>query len=217
MFKYTMLAAMAAVTTCAMAQDRWWYDNNRSWVDANGKTHWDIKKAILHEDQYLSGGDQYTFEAMLNRMDGNTEDALISGLFAAQRQAVLVRDQIIASRFPSDTDIVAQTTGNDTVILAEETEISMRPMRMVMVEHTNRDIDYDTAFDILCTDLNATQRNYLARWWDDTSSTRDNNWDACTNERQKDIIVRLLKIDARRADEPIYPSLYMHTKYDWVN
>jgi len=213
MFKKMMLVAMAAVTACALAQDGRWEEQNRTEVGASGKSQWDIKCAVLRQDQYLTGGDAYTFEAGLNRMDGNVENALISGLFAAHRQSVLLRDQIIASQFPSDTDILAATTGNDSSILAEETETSMRPMRMVMVEHKHRDIDYETAWNILSADLNETQKTLLAKWWDDTDSTRLAEFDSDRTVRMKDIICRLLELDAKRADDPIYPSLYIHHTY----
>lgn len=197
-----------------MAQDRWWNDDSRAAVDAAGKSRYAIKQSVLRQDQYLGGGDAYAFEAGLNRMDGNTEDALISGLFAAHRQSVLLRDQIIASRFPADSDVVAATTGNDSGILTEETETSMRPMRMVMVDHHSRDIDYNTAFDILTADLNQTQKTFLSKWWYESDSSRLGEFDSeATNERMKDIVCKLLELNAKRADDPIYPSLYTHHTY----
>jgi hypothetical protein len=202
MFKNMMLGAFVAIAACAGAQDKWWGDETRTGVDATGKTHSDILHSVCRQDQYLSGGDAYDFETMLYRLPSTIEDALVSGLFAAHRQSVLVRDEIIAARFNTDTDVLAMTTGGDQVILAQETENSMRPMRMVMREDPSRDINYDRAFDILTTDLNNTQETQLGRWWFNNA-----------NEHDKDIIVRLLKIDARRADDPIYPSLYMHFNF----
>jgi hypothetical protein len=198
MLKLTLLAAFAAVSVCAIAQDRYDEDSKIA-IDANGKSHYDIKREVCRQEEYLSGGDAYTFEAMLNRMQGNTEDALISGLFAAHRQAVLIKDQIIASRFP-DSSV------GDQAVLAQETDSSMRPMRMVMDEpRHHRDMNYGTAFDILTADLNSTQTTWLAQWWDDAT------------DREKDIVVRLLKLDASKADDPIYASVYTNVKYDWVN
>lgn len=202
MLKTTMLAAFAAISVCAMAQD-FDRDDSRSGIMASGKNHSDIVREVWKQTDNLPGGDVYLFANMMDRMPANTQDALISGLFAARRQAVVVRDQIIATRFADNSDVVALATNSDHAgIMAEENEDSIRPMRMVMQGHRPVDIDYDTALDILTVDLNPTQKALVGDWWNDDQ-----------NELQKDVIVKLLKIDARKADEPIYPSLYVHHVY----
>jgi len=203
MLKTMMLGAFVAVSVCALAQDGW-RDDDRSAIDSNGKSRYEIAREVCKMDQYLSGSGSYDFEMMLNRMRGNTEDALISGLFSAHRQAVLVRDQIVASKCPAadDTMIVIVPGADHTAVLAEETEGSMRPMRMVMQGSRPMDIDYDTAWEIVTANLNDTQTTQLARWWDNPE-----------NDHGKDLVCELLKIDARRADDPVYVSLYTHHMY----
>ena len=198
MFKTTMLAAFVAVSVSAMAQNSWRDDSKES-IDSTGKSQYDIKCEVLKQDQYLSAGDAMTFELMLDRMPGNAEKALCSGLFCAHRQAVLVRHQIIASMLPTDSGYASY----DQSVMAQETDNSMRPMRMVMQPDHTRDIDYESAFDILTADLGDTETTQLMHWWDGA------------NDRQRDIVVRLLKIDAKKADDPIYKSRYINN-LDWV-
>jgi hypothetical protein len=208
-----MLAAFAAVSMCAMAQN-YGQENSRSSIDATGKSHYDIKQEVLKQDQYLMPGDAYDFEVMLERMPVNAEHALINALFSARRQAVLIHDQTISAMFPVDAMIVSDAPGMDhSAIMAQETETSFRPMRMMMEHSKPRFMDYDTAFSILCTDLNSTERTELGKWWDGynitlTAWNMDN-----TNTHAKDIVCQLLKNDAKRADDVIYPSLYMHHVY----
>lgn len=213
MLKTTMLAAFAAISMCAMAQN-YGQENSRSSIDATGKSHYEIKREVLKQDQYLTAGDAYDFETMLERMPVNAEHALISALFCARRQAVLIQDQKIASMFPVDAMIVNDAPGMDhTAIMAQETETSFRPMKMMMESSHPRFMDYDTAFQILCTDLNSTERTQLGKWWDGYNVTLTSKGMDDTNTHAKDIICQLLKNDARRADDIIYPSLYMHHVY----
>ena len=213
MLKTTMLAAFAAISMCAMAQN-YGQENGRSSIDATGKSWYEIKREVVKQDQYLSAGDAYDFEVMLERMPGNAVKALVSALFSAKRQSVLIHDQTVAAMFPVDAMVVSDVPGADrAAIMAQETETSIRPMRMIMQENRPRFLDHDTAFEILCTDLNATERTELGKWWDGFDlklSSRDMD---ITNTHAKDIICELLKNDIRRADDVIYPSLYMHHMY----
>lgn len=203
MFKTTLLAALAAITVSALAQTM--PEDRRECIDGNGKTYTDKKREVIKQVEYLSGADQYTFWVMMDRMPYNTEVAVVDGLFCAHRQAVLIRDQIIASRFPENTDIAAQTTTLDQSILAEESDNSMRPLRMVMQPSGSYpDIDTNTAFDILASDLNDTQRTQLAKWWDDP-----------TQEQEVDVVVRIINLQASKANDPIYASCYFNN-LDWV-
>ncbi len=203
MFKSTLLAALAAISVSVIAQTL--PEDRRECIDANGKDYSQIKREVWKQVAYLSGGDQFTFTEMMDRMPGNTEHDLVQGLFCAHRQAVLIRDQIIASRFPENAEISAEVTTPDQVILAEESDNTLRPLRMVM-QPTGAmpDIDSNLAFDILATDLNTTQRSDLATWWDDPK-----------NELGQDIVVRLLKLDASKAQDPIYASCYIDN-LQWV-
>ena len=197
MFKSMLVAALAAVSMCTFAhaaqgQNDW---RTKDWgaIDTAGKSQYDLRKAVVDQDEYLQGGDKYYFEAMLNRMTANNENALIDGLFDARRQAVIIRRNVIASMFPEESQY-AMVSPDD----------SMRPMRMVIEAPKPHDVDYDTALDILTANLNATQSTQLCDWW------------ATADERAKDVCVKMLKIDAERCSGPIYPSLYTHLTYDWV-
>jgi hypothetical protein len=199
-----MLVAFAVVSAAAMAQD---FDRHGKWaeLDSNGKSKYDLKREVCWQAEDLSGGDKYDFEVMLERMNPNIEDAMISGLFCARRQAVIVRHQAVVAVVQSmDAMADANMAPDASAVIAEENDGSMRPMRMKMQPNTGRDIDYDTAFDILTSDLNSSQSAELSRWWDNDK-----------NMRQKDVVVRMLKNDAKMADEPIYASFYTR-HYDWI-
>ena len=195
MFKTMMLAAMAVVSMSAFAQDHRWHDRDSFDVADAGKTQYGMERFVRWQCNDLMGPDDYTFEAMLNRMPANEENALIKGIFCAHREAVREREHIITMRFPNSTEVELSTNSND--------EISNRPMRMVMESTGPRDIDYRTALDILTSSVNATEGTWIEDWWGDAT------------DQQKDCVVRLLKKSAHKADEPIYESLYINN-LDWV-
>ncbi len=198
MIKQTMIVALAVVSMSAFAQNHRWHDQDRDEMTSAGNTEFGMHKFMLKQDENLQGPDRYTFEAMLNRMPANEENALIKGLWNAHHQAVVVREQMIASRFPDATEEGYASNVNTS-------DESSRPMRMVMESHGPRDIDYNTAENILSASLTDTEANWLQGWW--TQST----------EAQKDVVVRLLKCSAAKADEPIYSSLYTHPTYEWIS
>jgi len=196
MYKTMLLAALAVVSVSAFAQDKVWHDRDRYDVDDAGKTQYGMERFVKRQCADLMGPDSYTFETMLNRMPANEENALLKGIFCAHREAVKEREHMIAMRFPDNTEVVLSTNTND--------EVGNRPMRMVMEAPGPRDIDYRTALDILTSSVNATEGSWIQDWWDTAIDT------------QKDVVVRLLKRSANKADEPIYASLYVHHTYDWI-
>ena len=211
MLKTMLLTALAAVSVSAIAQDNHREDGRYS-IDATGKSQRDIKREVCRQAEYLSAGDQYDFNQMLDRLPATVENTIVSGLFAAHRQSVIIHSQMVMVMMPNDAVVMDSVKSDDQVILAQESEESMRPMRMIMQHPRYRDIDYDTALEILGSKLNETEKTQLDAWWN--SDTMESDRDV--NERQKDIIVRLLKINAAKADEVVYMSCCMTHKHFMV-
>jgi len=203
MLKTLMLAAFAAVAMAATAQDysygRGPYDQDKFYTDTATPTMWDMHKAVIRQDCELQGADKYAFETLLNRLPANTENALVKGLWSARKQSVQVYDAMCAAAIPVDNSGFPTTTD---VIASVNTDDSARPMKMIMQAPRPHDIDYNTALDILCSNLNATEATQVTDWFNGA------------NDREKDVVIKLLKHDAMKADDPIYASCLVHRTYD---
>jgi len=225
MVKKISVLALAAVSMCAFAgshQGQSWANSKD--VDASGGSQYDQRKAVeWRANQCLSGSDRYDLNSMLNRAPSDVEKALLSGLSKAHHQAVMINDQMLAWRFPSETTVATTTSADGTATTTTVTtydnnttnwsamdwsnqEASARPMRMIMTKDSKpKEISYTQAIEILCSDLGDTSTAILSSWWYDKASDLD-----------KSIIVRLLQDDASMADQTYYPSVYMHRTYDWT-
>jgi len=201
MFKTMMLAAFAVVSMSAFAQGQKWHDQDRMDCDDAGKTQYGMERFVKKQCESLLGPSDYIFNTMLDRLPANEENALVKGIYCAHRQAILEREQIIATRFPGVGEV---ELSNQSGTVMASVEQGNRPMRMVMESPGPRDIDYRTALDILTSSLNATEGSWVEDWWQNA------------DEPQRDTVVRLLKRSAAKADEPIYASLYIDN-LDWVN
>jgi len=195
-----MLAAFAVVSMSAFAQGQKWQDRDKAECDDAGKTQYGMERFVKWQCNNLMGPDNYTFETMLDRLPASEENALVKGIYCAHRQAILEREHIVATRFP---DLGEIELSSDSGGAMASVETGNRPMRMVMESPAPRDIDYRTAFDILTSSVNATESTWIGYWWKGATYT------------QKDVVVRLLKRSAAKADEPIYASLYINN-LDWV-
>jgi hypothetical protein len=235
MLKKLTLAALASISMSAFAQSmttveyqtsRPMYWNTRDNWDMSGKSDMEVRKAIeSRANTALSGGDRYVLATMFDRVPSNVEHSLLWGLANAHKQAVMINDRMLAYRFPattvtsttaSSTDTMGTTTVTTTTTTTPDWEASnmdwsgiedsWRPMRMVMTRNVKpKDISYITALDILTSDLNDSSAGVLAGWWNNDAS-----------ERQKDVIVRMLKDDAMMADAIYYPSVYTRRTYSWT-
>lgn len=187
----------------------------------------------------LSAGDRYYLESSFQHMPANTERALVAGLYNTRVQAVALRDQYVQARMaeyaanmPSrtwtetsstttTTTTTDTTTGNQvavtrttttyapdawdsdtawTNVVAVDTDDSMRPMRM-LVRHPghDKDINYEEAAKILSSSVDNT-----------TAGTIHDFFMYDRDERLKDIVVRLIEVNAKVADpRNIYPSTLM--------
>jgi len=225
MFKKITVAALATVSMCAFAgthhhQSGW---NNKD-MDAADASMFDQRKALeWHANESLSGSDRFALNQMLNRAPMNVEKALLSGLSKAHRQAVMINEQMLAWRFPAETSVSTTTSSDGTATTTTVTtydtnsnnwsamdwsgqEASFRPMRMIMTKSDKpKEISYDQAIEILCSDLGDTSTAILSSWWYGEAT-----------EQQKDVVVRLLKDDASKGDQTYYSSVYTHRSYDWT-
>ncbi|AIE87368.1 hypothetical protein [Fimbriimonas ginsengisoli] len=235
MLKRLTLAALATISMSAFAQNTMttteyqtsrpmmWSD--KDW-DMSGKSDMEVRKAVeSRANDVLSGGDRYCLATMLDRAPSSVEHALLWGLANSHKQAIMINDRMLAYRFPDTTvtttsTTTTDTTGTTTTTVAttttpdwnasnmdwSNTEASWRPMRMVMTKSIKpKDLSYIEALDILKSDLNDTSAGILTDWWNNTAS-----------DRQKDVLVRMVKGDARMADAIYYPSVYTHRTYSWV-
>jgi len=237
MLKTLTLAALATISMSAFAQSgtmstteyqtsRPMYWNNKDMWDMSGKSDMEVRKAVeWRANTALSGGDRYVLATMLDRAPSSVEHSLLWGLANAHKQAVMINDRMLAYRFPdttvtttstSSTDTMGNTTMTTTTTTSPDwnasnmdwssMEASWRPMRMVMTQSAKpKNINYYEALEILTSDLNSSSAGVLASWWNGTAS-----------ERQKDVIVRMLKDDAMMADAIYYPSVYTRRTYSWT-
>jgi len=229
MLKKITLAALATVSMSAFAGHTHQYQSSYSgWhnsqdIDAADKSMFDQRKAVeWRAEQCLSGSDRFDLTNMLNRAPMNVEKALVSGLCKEHRQAVMINDQMLAYRFPSETTVSTTTSTDGTSTTTVTTydsnptnwsavnwsgqDDSFRPMRLVMTRSDKpKEISYTQALEILSANLPDTSSGILAAWWNGKAT-----------EQEKDVIVRLLEDDASMADQTYYPSVYMHRSYDWT-
>jgi len=226
MLKKIAMAALASVTMSAFAhttsittQDKGWNNDNmqdRSVFDLRKRVEW-------RANDCLSGGDRFELSNLLDRSSLETENALLKGIVNAHHQAKVITEKVIAMRFPVDTTTTYTTSsnGDGTTTVTQSTttdwnasnidwsneEHGSRPMRLVMANKTKeKDVSYNDAIDILCSNLSDSERGSLQSWWFNTAT-----------EREKDIVCRMLKSDASMADQTFYPSVYMHRTYSWIN
>jgi hypothetical protein len=228
MFKKISIAALAAISLSAFAQDSdygHWMEKGD--INVAGKSNFELRKRIDRQaSECLSFADQYDLDAMLNQNSDEIDTALLRGLCHAHRQAAVITDHMLAMRFPEDSTTYATTTTNGNTVTTTTTtttlqannidwsseDHSSRPLRIIMTNPIRpKDLSYDDAISVLCSNLNATESSILSGWW-----YGEDNRDGAT-ERMKDVIVRLLKDDARMADQTYYPSVYMHRTSGWTN
>jgi len=200
MLRTITLAAFVLVSVSALAEVQTWRDLSREKVDEAGRTQFGMMYFVRAQDLCLQGPDRYTFEALLNRMAPNVENAMIKGLYCAHRQSIMVREQSIAANFPGLREVERTTEADEPMTSVES---GNRPMRIVMSSPAPHDIDYRTALEILESSVNATESTWIDGWW---QSASDND---------RDVISRLLQRSSAIADEPIYRSLYI-TNLTWV-
>jgi len=229
MLKKLTLAALATVSMSAFAGNTHQYQtsgpgwSNSKDVDVSDASMFDQRKALeWRASQCLKGADQYELTQLLNRAPTNVEKALLSGLSKSHKQAVMINDQMLAYRFPSETTVATTTTTDGTSTTTVTTydsnrenwsamdwsgqEASARPMRMIMTSSSKpKEISYDQAIEILCSDLGDTSTAILSSWWYGQAT-----------DMQKTVIVRLLEDDASLPDQVYYPSVYIHRTYDWT-
>lgn len=234
MLKKISLLALAAVSMSAFAQSSTTTTttitqeparSSNSDMGLHTRDHWDMKKSVMwRANQALSGGDRYYFSSMLDRLPTSVEMALVAGLSNAHRQAVIINDNMLAMRFPVDSSVTTTSTtdasGTTTTTTTTTTdwqmastttgtdwnERSFRPMRLIMSGSAKpKDINYGEALDILTADVNDSSTAMLRDWWNNKASDRD-----------RDVIVRLLKDDASMADQIYYPSVYTRRTWSWT-
>jgi len=229
MLKKITLAALATVSMSAFAGPNHQYQSSSNgWhnsqdIDAVDKPLYDQRKAVeWRADQCLSGSDRFDLTNLLNRAPMSVEQALVTGLCKEHRQAVMINDQMLAYRFPSETTVATTTstdgTSTTTVTTYDTTpkdwtamdwsgqDASFRPMRLIMTKSDKpKEISYTQALGILTANLGDTSTAVLTSWWNEKAT-----------EQEKDVIVRLLEDDASMADQIYYPSVYMHRSYDWT-
>lgn len=214
---------------CAFAGSHQGQMSGQGWsnskdMDTSDASQFDQRKAIeWRASEGLHGADRYDLNSMLNRVPSNVEKALLSGLSKAHHQAVMINDQMLAWRFPSETTVATTTSTGGTATTTTVTtydnntanwsamdwssqEASARPMRMIMTAPSKpKAISYDQAIEILCSDLGDTSTAILSSWWSGQAS-----------DNEKSIIVRLLQDDASMADQTYYPSVYSHRSNAWA-
>ncbi len=213
MFKKMTLAALATVSMSAFAQtsttswsnDMTWQQQNHHWnaMDPNGMTTWDARNMVVWQSNTaLSGGDRYILSNLLDRAPHNVVNALVWGLSRANWQARSYATERMMARYPaSTTSYTTSTTNTDGTVTTTTTTsntgwaMTARPMRFVMDKMAPRDVNYMEAMDILTSGVTSTEATILRTWWMDTAT-----------ERQRDVIVRLLKDNATLVDVPYYPS-----------
>lgn len=242
MIKNMLTMALATMSVAAMAQTDTtskttttttteYQTNTHSWnkdreMDMNwsDQSMWSLRKHVeWHAGQVLSGGDKFVLATMLDRAPTSVELSILKGLTGARKQAVMINDRMLAMRFPADTTITTTTTADNsgvtkTTKVTADNDMSAqamnmaddsqsRPMRMAMSRSSSpKEINYLDAVDILSSNLDSTESATLQDWWFYRAS-----------ERQKDVLVRLLKDDAGISSQIYYPSVYTHRTYSWIS
>jgi hypothetical protein len=198
MFKKLALLALGAVSMSAFAQ-------STTWQDPSTMTYTEAKNAVMMRSQNsLNAGDSYILSNILDRAPTNVSTALAYALAHNHWQARIIAEEIALARFPVDrtsytttvtnpdgtvTTTTTTTTAYDTVYA-----VNMRPMRMVMENMANRDLEYDQALNIITSNVTTAEATQLRDWW----------WNKAT-ERERDVIVRALEANAKLGDT-VYSS-----------
>jgi hypothetical protein len=200
MFKKLALLALGAVSMSAFAQS-----SSTTWQDPSTMTYTEAKNAVMmRSSNSLNAGDAYILSNILDRAPSNVSTALAFALAHNTWQARIIAEEIALARYPVDrtsytttvtnpdgtvTTTTTTTTAYDTVYA-----VNMRPMRMVMENMANRDIEYDQALGIITSNVTTAEATQLRDWW----------WNRAT-ERERDVIVRALEANVKMADT-VYSS-----------
>ncbi|MEZ0325673.1 MAG: hypothetical protein ACAH95_07185 [Fimbriimonas sp.] len=198
MFKKLALLALGAVSVSAFGQAS-------AWQDPSTMTYTEAKQAVMTRAiGSINAGDAYLLSNILDRAPSNVSTALAFALAHNHWQARIIAEELALSRYPMDRTSYTTTVTNPdgtittttTTTTAYDTEyaVNMRPMRIVMENMALRDMSYDQALDIITANVTTAEATQLRDWW----------WNKAT-ERERDIIVRSLKANAKLGDT-IYSS-----------
>lgn len=216
MIKNLILGGLVMASVSAMAQSNDW--NHSSYYEMKNERKMKLmdenlpisekRMLVVNEARkMLRGGDAYAFTSMMDRVPTPVGLAITEGIFNANREALCVCDEKIASMSPGyvTSYTTSGTDGTTTTVTTTYAMENRRPMRLVMDQsNTPKDIDYVSAISILTDGQDATQAGIVSDWWHRTAT-----------EREKDTIVRLLELSANMGDAPIYPSVYSRHSTTW--
>ncbi len=184
MLRKLSLTALAVVSMSAMAM-----------ADGNPMADQDMRKDVLWQATNLTGGDQYYLGAWLDRLPSQYERTIVKALSSAHTSAMSLRDTIAMSRWNSDG--TEKMNWDDKSTWWNNTDETMRPMRMVMSMPSPREVGYNEALSALTAGLNATESGLLTQaFWG--------------NERGRDILTRLVKDNASIADTAPYHHTWQY-------
>jgi len=208
---------MVAASICAFAQMEskngiYYTDNdlmsNPPTAQKNSVSYEDMRWNVMHQAHWLNGADRFDLYAMLDKSTGNVQNSLLQALYNVRCEANLARHDVIAAEVanadqmamspaPGYTYFFAQTPSTMSAQTAptDFTDIDNRPMRMILDQSKVPDINYWDAADILEHEMSSGARVAFDNWyWSDQ------------NERQRDVLVHMLKQDAWIKNQPIYVS-----------
>jgi hypothetical protein len=217
MLKSITCAALAALSICSFAQmeskNGIYYSDvdlmaNPPTAQKNTVSYADMRWNVIHQTAWINGADRYDFLSMLDNSTGNIQNSLLQALYNARCEANLARRDVIAAEVanadqmanspaPGYTYFFAQTFPTMSAQMAptDFTDVDNRPMRMVLDQPRVPNINYWDACDILEHELNTGAAVAFDNWyWNDAS------------DRDRDVLVRMLKQDAWIKNQPIYVS-----------
>ncbi len=173
--------------------------------------HWNVR----HQAQWLNGADRFQLDSILVKAPGNVANSLCQALYNAQAEAnearyalvaqqVAANDQMAMTAAPGYTYFFAQTpsTMSAQATIKTYSDSDNRPMRMVLQQKREPNINYDDALDILDHELSQSAASSLNDWYLNQASDAD-----------RDVIVRMLKKDAWFKNQPIYASTLTHRNF----
>jgi hypothetical protein len=202
MFKKLALAALGAISVSAFAQ------SSDSMQDPSTMTYTDAKNAVVTRAfNSINAGDAYVLSNIMDRAPTTIANALAFGLAHNHWQAKIISEELALARYPVDsTSYTTTVTNPDGTVTTTTTTTSttynttyaenMRPMRMAMESNQWTNMDWNQALDILTANITTAEATQLRDWW----------WNRAT-EREKDVIVRSLKANAKMGNTVSYSSI----------
>jgi hypothetical protein len=172
-----------------------------------------VCRGVREQAEWMRPADRDHFYTMLWESPANLGYILQNSLYDARIQADCARHDMVAADVaaidqmgqttPSNSMVATDTTMNSDMIANNDlVNVSNRPLKFVFARPKHADINYPMALDILDQGRTQNERVILDDWWDNTATDRD-----------KDVIVRMLKMDARSLTVPVYPSTLTKRTY----